>query len=139
MSRENAINNILHYIGGLRHKIFFPMKEAISHLDISLTEMYIMRSIIKHQGISVKELAEKMKVTSSAMTQVIDKLMNKGYVLRTKSEEDARYLILSISDKGMEMIKIIKREHFPLYKKIFDSLTDEELISLETILDKISK
>lgn len=53
--------------------------------------------------ISVKELGKCLFLDSGTLTPLLKKLEQKGYVTRTRSEEDERVLIAAITPKGEDL------------------------------------
>ena len=55
-------------------------------------------------------MAKKLNITKSGTSKIIDRLENKGYVLREPSPADGRVCYIRITDKGVNKVsKIIKR------------------------------
>ena len=52
---------------------------------------------------NVKELGEYVYLDSGTLTPLLLKLEKKGYITRTKAEDDARNLILEVTSKGMKL------------------------------------
>ena len=92
---------------------------------------------------TVKELAEIMGSSHQNVKQILLKLEKKGYITRTKAEDDARNLILEVTSKGMKLrdkasdvpqemskcVKLSEDEAKVLYKtlyKILDYFKEED-------------
>ena len=87
--------------------------------------------------VNVKELGKFLYLDSGTLTPLLRKLEEKEYITRDRFEEDERNLVISITDKGMELRK--KAKDIP--KKIGSciNLTDKETIELYRLLYKILK
>ena len=52
------------------------------------------------EDITLNQLAEKCGITRQSTKQLVDKLVEKGYVTLEKSDADKRNMIIVITDKG---------------------------------------
>jgi DNA-binding MarR family transcriptional regulator len=95
--------------------------------------------IIGHrkEGISVKELAEISSVTSGAITQFIDALVERGLVEREGDPNDRRIVLLKLTEQARRQMEQVRKEHFVSMSKVFEALTDEDIEQLTALLIKI--
>lgn len=63
-------------------------------------EVHTLKMIAQYEGITQKELTEKMFRTKGATSVMIKKLEKKGLIIRREDEEDARILQLYLTEKG---------------------------------------
>ena len=90
----------------------------------------------KPEGVSVKELAEVLSVTSGAVTQFIDSLVEKGLVSREEDCNDRRLLRIKLTKYAHGNFNEFKKDYFASVRRVFDSLTDEEIQQLIGLLMK---
>jgi DNA-binding MarR family transcriptional regulator len=95
--------------------------------------------IIGHrkEGISVKELAEISSVTSGAITQFIDALVERGLVGREGDPNDRRIVLLKLTEQARSQMEQVRKETFASMSKVFEALTDEDIEQLTALLIKI--
>jgi DNA-binding MarR family transcriptional regulator len=55
----------------------------------------------------VTDLARQLKRTTAATTGTCDRLVKKGFITRTHTDEDRRKLILTITSEGITALKSI--------------------------------
>ena len=88
--------------------------------------------------ISVKELGKCLFLDSGTLTPLLKKLEQKGYVTRTRSEEDERVLIAAITPKGEDLkdeaVLIPQEKDAQLYTLLYELLN-----TLEKIDSKLKK
>lgn len=66
-------------------------------------EAYIIGEIGKKPGITTTELAGILKKTTSACSQIVKKLIDKGLVEQTRNEENRRVYNLNLTDTGRKL------------------------------------
>ena len=98
----------------LENQICFPLyacaKEIVRkykpHLDLlelTYTQYITMMVLWEKKELNVKELGTCLYLDSGTLTPVLKKLESKGYLKRTRSKEDERNLIVSITQEGEQL------------------------------------
>lgn len=106
--------------------------------DITMQQFNVLR-ILRGQypnPCSVKLIKERMLDRMSDASRIVDKLKAKGLVDRRECPVDRRSVDILITDKGLELLKSMDSidENF---KNVFKTLTDEEMKTLNHLLDKL--
>jgi DNA-binding MarR family transcriptional regulator len=68
--------------------------------DITLNDMHVIEAIGTGEAGTSSTVAKKLSVTMGTLTKAIDRLSKNDYVLRERSEEDKRLVLLSLTEKG---------------------------------------
>ena len=97
----------------------FPVIKVINHYD----------------GITNSEIREKLELTQPAITQAVNKLINKGLVEILNDELDKRKKIISISKKGKATIKTME----PLWNIIDKVIKENTNHPSNSLLEHINK
>ncbi|MGZ7442335.1 MarR family winged helix-turn-helix transcriptional regulator [Paenibacillus sp. TH7-28] len=97
----------------------------------------ILARLYQEDGLSIKELAEKIHRTQPTVTVLVNKLEKLGYVKRTKGKEDARVTSIYLTDKGMELEPVFQSISDVLNEVIYGGLSDSEREQLEKLLDHV--
>lgn len=78
--------------------------------DLSLVEFMALKKIHEKKNITIQEIANVLNITKSGISKIIDRIENKGYVIREQSSLDGRVCCVAITDKGVDVItKIVDR------------------------------
>ena len=88
-------------------------------------------------GVRQKELAERAGINASSTSEVVSKLEDDGYLIRTVDENDRRATILKLTEMGSARAAEIKDEREESLKDVFAALSEDEKQTLSDILDKI--
>lgn len=84
------------------------------------------------------ELANALQIRSASLSETILKLEARGYVARKKNPHDRRARLVTLTPKGVEAEKLIRRERQHTSDAILSVLTDEECDALYALLKKLS-
>ncbi|NBK99084.1 MAG: MarR family transcriptional regulator [Erysipelotrichia bacterium] len=109
-----------------------------SGVELSMNDVHILENIEKASDNSMSHIAGRLMVTQGTLTTNVAKLINKGYVIRYKDENDKRIVRLKITEKAQEILKIHDDFHANMIDKAIGDLgLDENEVlneSLENIL-----
>ena len=110
-------------------------KPLLDELDLTYTQYITMMVLWEKERISVSELGKCLYLDSGTLTPVLKKLEGKGYILRKRSDDDERVLMVSVTDEGMQLrVRAIK---VPGEIAACINLNEEEAVFLYKILYKI--
>jgi DNA-binding MarR family transcriptional regulator len=82
------------------------------------------------------ELANFTMVTTGAMTKRIDRLEGAGLVTRRASHQDGRGRVITLTERGREVIDAAFTEHMRNERRLLDQLTAQEAAQMEKLLTK---
>jgi DNA-binding MarR family transcriptional regulator len=99
----------------------------------------ILTLIIRHPASTPTELAEKMNITKSAISQQLVKLEMEGYIYRKQHSEDKRTFSVELGEKGLLYKKEMEEFMQQVSEKYYASLSPEELTSFLSALQKLIK
>lgn len=98
--------------------------------DLSLAEFMALKKVHELEHITIQEIGENLNFTKSGASKIVDRLENKGYVVRENSPIDGRVCFVAITNKGTDIAsKII--QNFTRY--LGDVLVDLEPNMIELI------
>ena len=132
--RKNQISQILELMHIIKHR--FLSKASISG-QLPFSQMAMLHLVEEHQGTSIKDLSLMLGITSSAVTQLVNELVDKGYLIRQDKDNDRRSSQISLTGKCREQLSELKKLQFEKVSVVFDVLSDEELELLVTLNKKL--
>jgi MarR family transcriptional regulator, 2-MHQ and catechol-resistance regulon repressor len=109
----------------------------MSRYDLSMAQFNILRILRGAKDmINVNTVKDRMIEKSPNTTRLMDKLIDKGLIERTRCTEDRRVVYVKISEQGLELLAEMDRDH-DVNALIQANLTDEEATTLSDLLDKV--
>ncbi len=101
--------------------------------NISFPQFKMLYMLDRSGSLKVSELAERQGLTSAAITGLTDKLLVDGYVERARTEQDRRVVMISITEKGREMVAKLSESQRETLLLVFSDLSDEDIDHLKRI------
>jgi len=102
---------------------------------ISESQCFVLVEIGRKPNISVKELAEILKLDKSGISRTVEELVRKNYVERKPSEEDRRYVVLNLTLDGKESFERIENDMNQKFQKIFDAIPVDKRVQVIEALE----
>lgn len=101
---------------------------------LTLPQMHTLEILGIHSALRMKELAQKMGVTTGTLTVQVDRLEKNKLVRRRPHESDRRSYMVELTDAGRELFLEHDTLHEQLTRDITASFGDEERAQLEVFL-----
>jgi DNA-binding MarR family transcriptional regulator len=100
--KHRALVNILYSAYWVRNHLTTALKE----FGITLEQFNVLRILNgKHpEPLNVKDIASRIVEKSSNVPRIIDRLADKKLAKRTTSKKDKRETLVSITEKGIELL-----------------------------------
>ena len=75
----------------------------LEDLGLTYTQYICMMALWERDGVSVRELGERLLLDSGTLTPLLKKLESRGLVVRERSAEDERRLVVHLTLAGRSM------------------------------------
>jgi len=103
--------------------------------DVMLT----LRRQGRGETLSPSALAGEMMLSTSAMTNRLDRLEKRGLIKRGKDPDDRRGLKIELTKKGFALADDMILSHVETEERLLSALTDTERKRLRNLLAKVGK
>ncbi|HQC41571.1 MAG TPA: MarR family transcriptional regulator [Petrotogaceae bacterium] len=122
--------------------LIFDIKRFLLSEDIppnlSLMEYLVVFTVYFYGPMKMRDISQKVTLTQSAITVIVDKLEKEGYVRRERDSDDRRVINIISDEKGIEFCDQGLQNLKKMYDKGIEVLTDKEQESFLRMLTKIS-
>jgi DNA-binding MarR family transcriptional regulator len=107
---------------------------------LSLTERSTLALLDQHKTLLPSELAAMEKITTQSMSQILNKLLNYGYIARKISATDKRKSIISITKTGQNILYKVRNERDEWLNKALEEIcTAKEKDMLRNAIGPLTK
>jgi MarR family transcriptional regulator, organic hydroperoxide resistance regulator len=106
------------------------MRKSVEDSGLTMPQTMVIGTLIKYGEMKITELSNKVNLSNSTISGIVDRLEKQQLVVRVRSEEDRRTVYVKVTEKVEEF-------HEGIHRKIEESF--EELLSTGTSedMDKI--
>lgn len=112
-------------------------QEVARESGLSLPQMHTLEILGHHAPLRMKDLAERLGVTTGTMTVTVDKLERLGLVIRQPHGSDRRSLLVALTPEGERLYQEHHDHHLRLIQELTADLTEAEILCLTQALTKM--
>jgi DNA-binding MarR family transcriptional regulator len=135
MPKEELIQSIIENLAKCQRP---GLNAAWKSLDLSQAQASVLYLLFYHEQASMKEVAEFLGISKSAVTQLLEPLVDKGFVKRQNDQNDRRIVRLNLTPKGSEVLKRLGKYKFAGLRSALENLSDQELEVLRKLHQKMA-
>jgi len=121
--------------------LFDRLDEDLRHaFDISLVEYEILVRLSERDGhMRMAALADALAHSRSRVTHTVTRMEKAGLVKRSRSDEDGRGIIASLTDKGHDLLVRAAPTHVEgVRANLVDLAQDEDFAALGRVMDAVA-
>jgi DNA-binding MarR family transcriptional regulator len=104
-NRDDSGHRVLNAFRNLVKMLRLADRAALKKYGLGSAQIFVLHELNHASPLSVNELAERTATDQSTVSVVLNKLVSKGLVERTRSESDARRAEIALTSKGRHIVK----------------------------------
>ncbi|QUL52301.1 MarR family transcriptional regulator [Paenibacillus tritici] len=112
-------------------------QKVVNPFDITVDQWEILIVLWEKEGITQKELAERLHKDQTNVARMLFKLEKKEFIYRVVHETDRRSLRVYLTPKGREIKEDILAPSMDAYNKTIQGLSQEEVDTFRRVLTVI--
>lgn len=91
----------------------------------------------KTEGVTISTLSERLEITKSAVSQMINVLEDKGYVKRITTKSDRRIVYVRLTEMGEQSLEKSLQSLLKSLNQVFEKMGEEDTEILFRLLNKL--
>lgn len=141
MQEEKPLGMEINCISNLLRREIDRRTSFVQGDEVSRIHSWILHYIIRHEGQDVfqKDVEKALALTRSNVSKAVDQMVQKGLILRSPVEYDARLKKLTLTDKAWELHRQIEENIAVLEGELTEGFTPEELEQFREYLHRITE
>ncbi|MDA3886218.1 MAG: MarR family transcriptional regulator [Candidatus Delongbacteria bacterium] len=136
---NNKISVISNIMNMMKINCQFKDKKIAAKLNITCSELNCLKQYFDADVLSVKELAEKLNITSGGVTRIVASLEKADILRRDMDPKDRRGINVTLTKKGektsKELFNITINYFNTMFDKVSEKKIDEILKGITTLND----
>ena len=111
--------------------------QRLKEYNLTGNEGAILMILKKNPEIYQEDIIKELQVDKSAVTRLLQNMVNKNLVKRIQSPDDKRYYLIAVTKQGLEKQKLVDNVFSKKDRDIVAGLSKNEQIELRRMLDII--
>ncbi|WP_020618050.1 MarR family winged helix-turn-helix transcriptional regulator [Paenibacillus daejeonensis] len=117
----------------LRSSVFEGNQQPVTRV-----QWLLMRHLKRSGGSTIGQLAERLDVRASTMSQMLDRLEKQGYLVRQQDPADARVKLIRLTEEGHSVIAQTEKHWLDSLAEPFNKLEPEEREQLARLMQRLA-
>jgi DNA-binding MarR family transcriptional regulator len=105
--------------------------------ELSYAQFGLLFGLCDGGSKSSRELALAADISPATAAEMLDALAASGLVERSRSEDDKRIVLTSLTQRGRELIEARRARYEPRWRATLERFSDEELLSAANVLEAL--
>lgn len=137
---SGSIEKISGYLNSIKGKCQLKDRKIAEEIGISTSELNCLKIFIEGSiKISVKDLAERLNITSGGVTKIVGQLEDEGILRRDMDPGDRRGILVSLTSKGKTVISKLHKITNDYYTSMFSGLSEKEKEKILSGLESLNE
>ncbi|MBI9012382.1 MAG: MarR family transcriptional regulator [Clostridiales bacterium] len=121
----------------LKGKCYINLLNDLKISELSLKQMEYLKSLNKSNGVTTSHLAEILDLSKPTVTEMVKKFIRMEMVYKQSCPSDGRVYYIKLTEKGQQIVDLSLMTNDYLAGKLIESLSEEDIETLISILMKI--
>lgn len=106
-------------------RLFGVLEQTVTPcgFSMSLSQVFALQEL-ENRSMSIKDLAEELRLERSSVSRLVDGLVKGGFVLRELNEQNRREVILCLTEKGERTMDRLREQSIEFYESILNHLPE---------------
>lgn len=114
-----------------QREFLLNLSKDLSRGNISFAQFYLMSYLSNAKELTMTDIARKMGHSTAAATGLVDRLEKLGYVERMHAAEDRRKVMVSITNKGVELVSKLRGA---LQERVAEAMHESSNYNVDTFV-----
>jgi DNA-binding MarR family transcriptional regulator len=111
-----------------------PVLREVSELRATPGQLSLLRILVEHKRCTMQEIAEHLAVTPSTATAMVKRLLEKGYIERSRGDTDWRTVWIKATERGLQAVTVYDYVRLNSLRHRLERLSEQERQSLTAAL-----
>ncbi|HEV2473877.1 MAG TPA: MarR family transcriptional regulator, partial [Chthonomonadales bacterium] len=115
------------------------LSERLAEYDLSLSRLGLLMILKSSPGqrLAMTRICERMCVTKTNITRLVDGLEKEGLVVRSSKPQDRRVVLAELTDQGDMLLQSVLPGHLHELRRLWNGLDEEETQALVDLLIRL--
>ncbi len=132
------MEQLIDLIYSLKTKCLASEHEIMAEFGLSPAEYNGIAAMTPKEKVCGTEVSEKMHLSPSRASRVVDRMVKNGYLIRKEDSKDRRKCTIYLAKKGVEIKKKIEKIRNRCETNIRKQLSEDEINSFAQSVKKIT-
>jgi DNA-binding MarR family transcriptional regulator len=119
-------------------KAHATLRRNLADYGLTPIQILVLEALRQEEGVSAGELGKKLVLDSATLSGVLDRLAERGWIVKETDSSDRRSLKLYLGDRANEFAEPLSEVRGKVNEEVMSGLTFEERVLLKRLLRDLS-
>lgn len=135
--KETIVQLVLELVHTFKH--YMRDSRPDDDLGITMPQRMVIGMLFRHEELKISELSQKLGLSNSTTSGIVDRLENQHFVERIRGEKDRRVVRVQLTPQFIEKHKDLQKSMEGNMEKLLETCTPEEIETIIAGLHKIKE
>lgn len=137
--RQKFVEAVHLWMGAVMHNSLQTVGDYTRRHGLSFSQIRTLFMVNHHRMDGLNHLGHKLGITNAAASQMLDRLVQGGYVSRSENSEDRRAISIDLTEKGRAVVQEAMEQRSRWILMLADNMTSEERKDATRVLNMLAK
>jgi DNA-binding MarR family transcriptional regulator len=140
MSEKSAAVDAWEALFRAQVTVMRQLQDEFPESQLRLTEYDVLFNLSRHpmRRLRIRELNDQMLISQPSVSRMVDRLVSRGLVVKVGDPDDARGIIVELTDAGFDLFRRVAASHMnSIAARVGGALDDDELRELDRLCTKL--
>jgi DNA-binding MarR family transcriptional regulator len=102
------------------------------------SQLLVLKMLEPRGHVSLSALSEEIRAKNSTVTGIVDRMERDGLVVRRRSGDDRRVVLVELTAKGRKLATDAKADPKHMFRALLEELPSKDAAELERIITKLA-
>lgn len=139
MTKSTFNQSVRAWMDVFMHRSMRGWAQFAKSSGLSMPQFSILMQLHHKGAFGMSHVSERFEITPAAASQLVDKLVQSGYIQREEDPNDRRAKLLNLTDKGRGFIQRGTQERYRWVDELAGKLSAAERAKISEALDMMTK
>ncbi len=122
-----------------REKVMGPIRNMLADAGVTEQQWRVLRVLMEEGSLDPTTIADRAVLLLPSLTRILQKLEEKGFVTRTRDDNDRRRQVITVTEAGHALIAQNMPASQQQMARLREELGDEKYQGLLALLDDLNR
>jgi len=133
---DDLLGTLIHDVA---HLLRLDIDRRVASQNLTRVKWLALGVLHNKPGVTQAELAQELELGTAAVGRLVDRLEDRGFIVRSKNPDDRRAYLLSLTADAEVLLRSMDETANALRNDLLDGLSEREIASLNRGLAKLKE
>ena len=112
-------------------------EKRLREFDLTFGEQVIIMFLSRNEEVNQDAISKRYMIDKGMVAKTLNKLETKGFILREQNPDNKRENIISLTEKGADILNNIKRISDEWNEILYEEMSEEEIAFMKKLTNKM--